>query len=210
MSNIDEGMLSDGEWDRFVKGLATGDAWAYEFLWQRFGKRLEAVAAKHFPTGLNRRLEPQDIVQSTCRSFFTRMTDGRLSVSDVDGLWGLLCAITLNKTRMKQRYHLAKRRTVSRESDVSENSDEEGSGFEASDSGEAIGSSLDFEEHLQGVMELLDPIEREVLQLKLEDFTHEEIAEKIKRSDRTIRRIVVRIQEKLQSTFVTQSSQISP
>jgi RNA polymerase sigma-70 factor, ECF subfamily len=199
-SNLGED-FSDEAWGSFVEGLAAGQPWAYEEFWSRYGKRLEAVTAKHFPAGLHRRLEPEDIVQSTCRSFFTRMVDGRLSVADADGLWGLLCAITLNKTRMKQRFHLAKRRALNRESDPHSPSNASEPNFEPSGADSAPDEPMMFTEQLEQTMALLDPIEREVLQLKLEDFTHEEIAEKIHRSDRTIRRVVVRIQEKLRGTL---------
>jgi RNA polymerase sigma-70 factor, ECF subfamily len=190
---------SEKQWHSFLQGLAAGQPEAYEQLWKRYGKRLESVAAKHFPKGLGRRLEPEDIVQSTCRSFFTRMVDGRLSVSDADGLWGLLCAIALNKTRMKVRFHLAKRRTLSRESDPG--NEVNPTAYEPSAAGESPEASVDFEEQLQQAMSVLDPLEKQVLQLKLEDFTHEEIAERVHRSDRTIRRLVVRIQEKLQESM---------
>lgn len=58
-----------------------------------------------------------------------------------------------------------------------------------------------FAEQLEQVMKLLDPIEQEILQLKLENYTHEEIAEKVHRSDRTIRRVLQRLQEKLMATL---------
>jgi RNA polymerase sigma-70 factor, ECF subfamily len=199
-SNFEED-VSDEDWLKFVRGLSEGQPWAYDQFWARYGKRLEAVTAKHFPPGLNRRLEPQDIVQSTCRSFFMRMVDGRLTVGDADGLWGLLCAIALNKTRMKQRFHLAQRRAINRERDPNSNTTESEPAFDPSSSEDSPEEPAIFSEQLELAMEMLDPIERKVLQLKLEDYTHEEIAEKIQRSDRTIRRVVVRIQEKLQNSF---------
>lgn len=193
---------SDAEWDVFIQGLAQGQPRAYEEFWQRYGRRLDAVAQKHFPAGLQRRLAPEDIVQSTCRSFFARIVDGRLAVSDADSLWGLLCAITLNKTRMKQRYHLAKRRALNRERDVEKNNDSDSApSFEPSSEAQSPEESAMFSEQLEQVMQLLDPIEQEILQLKLENFTHEEIAEKVHRSDRTIRRVLQRLQEKLLATL---------
>ncbi len=189
---------SDEDWNSFVRGLAEGSPRAFDEFWRRYGQRLDQVARKHFPAGLQRRMAPEDIVQSTCRSFFSRITDGRLTVSDGDSLWGLLCAITLNKTRMKQRFHLAKCRTMNRETNLPQSDSENSpSAFDHVSNDESPDEATIFAEQLQQVMELLEPLEREILQLKLDNYTHEEIAEKVHRSDRTIRRIVQRIQEKL-------------
>lgn len=189
---------SDPEWNVFILGLAQGNPRAFDEFWRRYGQRLEQVARKHFPAGLHRRMAPEDIVQSTCRSFFSRIVDGRLSVSDGESLWGLLCAITLNKTRMKQRFHLAQRRAMNRETNI-QHSDADGTPkvFEHASEAEGPEEAAIFADQLEQVMELLDPLEREILQLKLDNYTHNEIAEKIHRSDRTIRRMVQRIQEKL-------------
>jgi RNA polymerase sigma-70 factor, ECF subfamily len=198
---------NEAEWKEFVEGLAAAKPWAYELFWEQYGQRLEAVAAKHFPAGLSRRMGPQDIVQSTCRSFFTRIVDGRLKVSDNEGLWALLCAITLNKTRLKQRYHLAQRRAINRERDLDSDKESKTEPVEKSSPSPSPDDMAVFTEQLEKVMEKLDPLERQVLHYKLEDYTHEEIAEKIQRSDRTIRRLVVRIQEKLQGQFSTEESE---
>lgn len=193
---------TDAQWQAFILGLAEGQPRAFDEFWSRYGQRLHQVARQQFPAGLQRRLAPEDIVQSTCRSFFSRIVDGRLAVSDGDSLWGLLCAITLNKTRMKQRFHLAQRRTMNRESNVEHSADDrKPTIYEPASDAELPEESLIFAEQLEQVMELLEPLERELLQLKLENYTHEEIAQKVHRSDRTIRRMVLRIQEKLRDNL---------
>jgi len=193
---------SDAEWNRFIRGLADGNPQAFDEFWRRYGQRLDQVARKHFPAGLQRRLAPEDIVQSTCRSFFSRIVDGRLSVSDAGSLWGLLCAITLNKTRMKQRFHLAQRRTMSRETHL-EQAETEGkvAHLQPAAENDSPEEAAIFTEQLQQIMDMLEPLEREILQLKLDNYTHEEIAAQVHRSDRTIRRIVQRIQEKLMDSL---------
>ena len=196
---------SEAQWQAFINGLAEGSPAAQEEFWERYGKRLDLVTRKHFPAGLNRRLAPEDIVQSTCRSFFTRIEAGKLEVSDRDSLWGLLCAITLNKTRMKQRFHLAQRRALNREQDVHARpaNGEEGVAFEPAAAGQAPDEALIFAEQLERVMELLDPTEKQILQLKLDNFSNDEIATQVNRSDRTIRRVVERLQAKLSAALGT-------
>lgn len=192
----------EAEWLDFVKGLAAGDANAFETFWSLYGKRLDLVAKKHFPQSLNRRLAPEDIVQSTCRSFFARVTDGRIAVSDRESLWGLLCAIVLNKTRMKQRFHLAKRRTLHRENEPCVDGDfDRASSEEPTATQQTAEDAVMFSEQLAKIMELLDPTERQILQLKLDHFTNDEISLQVNRSERTVRRIIQRLQEKLSSAL---------
>lgn len=198
-ASSDSSPESDLQWQEFIEGLATGSVAAQEQFWQRYGKRLDLVTRRHFPPGLNRRLAPEDIVQSTCRSFFTRIQDGRLEVSDRDSLWGLLCAIALNKTRMKQRYHLAQRRAINREQDVQSTKSDSGerTAAEPASGGAPPDEAIIFAEQLERVMELLDATEKEILQLKLDNYTNQEIADRVSRSERTVRRVVERLQEKL-------------
>lgn len=201
----DSDLDSEAGWQAFIKGLAEGSVTAQEQFWERYGKRLDLVTRKHFPPGLNRRLAPEDIVQSTCRSFFTRIVAGKLEVSDRDSLWGLLCAITLNKTRMKQRYHLAQRRALNREQDVQlvSRTDGEGASYEPASSAQAPDEAVIFAEQLERVMDMLDATEKQILQLKLDNYRNEEIAAKVNRSDRTVRRVVERLQEKLAAALAT-------
>ncbi|MGN6545995.1 MAG: RNA polymerase sigma factor [Aureliella sp.] len=190
---------SEAQWQEFIEGLASGRAAAQELFWERYGKRLDVVARRHFPPGLNRRLAPEDIVQSTCRSFFMRIQDGRLEVSDRDSLWGLLCAIALNKTRMKQRFHLAQRRAINREQDVGAPSSDASDRptLEPASATAPPDEAVIFAEQLERVMELLDATEKQILQLKLDNYTNQEIADRVNRSERTVRRVVERLQEKL-------------
>lgn len=194
--------LSDAQWAEFVSGLVAGDEQAYGQFWERYGRRLSAVAKNSFPAGLNRRLAPEDIVQSTCRSFFHRVTTGRLQLSDGESLWRLLCAITLNKTRMKQRFHLAQRRAANREQNAQpETTDGSVLAFDPHDEGQTPDEVVMFSEQLQHVMEMLDETEQRILQLKLADHTNDEIAAQVERSERTVRRVLQRLQDKLRSAL---------
>jgi RNA polymerase sigma factor (sigma-70 family) len=191
--------LPDAQWTTFVQGLIAGDDQAYLRFWNEYGQRLNAVARNQFPTGLKRRLAPEDIVQSTCRSFFHRVTTGKLQLSDSESLWRLLCAITLNKTRMKQRFHLAQRRAINQEQ-TQDLLSPEGSFTinEPTSQDQLPDEAVMFTEQLENIMNLLDDTERSILQLKLEDHTNDEIAARVGRSARTVRRVLTRLQEKLE------------
>ena len=194
--------VPDDQWQAFAAGLAAGDDQAYQKFWDQYGKKLGGVARHQMSPGLNRRLAPEDIVQSTCRSFFSRVTTGKLELSDSESLWRLLCAITLNKTRMKQRYHLAQRRAANREQ-AQEIESSTGSfvAFEPADDGQLPDEVVTFAEQLEHIMSMLDETEQSILELKLEDHTNDEIAARVGRSERTVRRTIKRLQEKLKATL---------
>ena len=62
-----------------------------------------------------RRVGPEDVAHSACRTFLRRIHGGEFELSGRDKLWNLLCAITLAKARKKARFHLADKRDVDHE-----------------------------------------------------------------------------------------------
>src|SRR5262245_63298154 len=80
------------------------------------------------------RLDPEDVVQSACRSFLRHLHAGSYEDSESQNFLSLLCAITLNKVLLKTRFHLAGRRDVRRESSApAETSEESGLAYLAVD-----------------------------------------------------------------------------
>jgi RNA polymerase sigma-70 factor (ECF subfamily) len=193
--------LAPADFDRFeamVRGLVAGDQQAYFEFWELYGKRLKGFVDNRFPSPLKPRMEPEDLVQSACRSFFLRATSGRLEISDGESLWRLLCAISLNKLKMKYRFHSAVKRDLKRERDLG---DDQGASSPAYYEPAAKGSLPDdaamFAEQLEQVLNTLSDFEQQIVRLKLEEFTNEEIADKLGCSERTLRRNVHKLRAKL-------------
>ena len=84
---------------------------------ERYGGPLYRVAAKHLPDRVRRRVGPEDVAQSACRTFLRRAEGGEFQLADAEGLWQLLCAITLTKVREQTRFHLRQKRGLDREFD---------------------------------------------------------------------------------------------
>jgi hypothetical protein len=68
-------MYDDERWQRWVKGFREGDPLVWQEFWEQYGPMLHQIAAKHMTDRLARRVGPEDVVQSACRTFFRR---GRL------------------------------------------------------------------------------------------------------------------------------------
>lgn len=79
-------------------------------------------------------------------------------------------------------------------------------GFEPASPGPTPAEAAAFADHFQQVLATLSEEERQIVDLKLQECTQEEIAERLGCSERTVRRIFKRVQEHLARAFdVTES-----
>jgi len=92
-----------------IEGLRAGDAQAAQLFCARFGPALIRVADRRLPGVVRRRVDPEDVVQSACRTFLRRARGGEFTLADSEGLWRLLCAITLTKVHEQTRFQLQKK-----------------------------------------------------------------------------------------------------
>ncbi len=184
--------MSDEErqWRSWIGRLAKGEETVVREFWEEYGGRMQGLAAAHLASKLYRREGPEDVVQSACRTFLRRARDGQFDLADEDSLWRLLCAITLAKTREKARFHGRQNRAAGREQSI--DSSRFGGGVAAGEPTPA--EAVEFADQLQHLLAKLDDEERQVVQWRLEEYTYEEIAEKMECSKRTVRRIIQRVQ----------------
>lgn len=177
-----------------VRGLREGDPETLARFFERYGPALERVAARRLSPGLRRRIGPESIAQSVCRTFLRRARGGEFEIPDADSLWGLLSAIALTKVREKVRYHRREKRAVDREVLLDGDAAEPAPG----PSHEAETLFADEFEHLVARM---SEEERRIVDLRLMDRTQVEIAEELGVSERTVRRIMARLEERLLAEF---------
>jgi len=190
MSDVDHG------WRTWARRLADGEDEVVDEFWGQYGDRLQGLAAKFLTSKLYRREGPEDVVQSVCRTFLRRAKAGQFELPDRDSLWRLLCAITVAKVREKARYHGRQKRSFEQEQPL----DSSRVGAVPVDASEPTpAEAAEFADELQRLLDDMDEEEREVVLLRIEEYTYPEIAEKLGRSKRTVRRILKRIQSRLQS-----------
>src|SRR3954463_3534520 len=92
-------------------------------VFEHFSRRLIGLARVHLDGRLQRRVDPEDVVQSVYKSFLIRYGDGALAAEGWEGLWGLLTLITIRKCADRARYHEADCRNFQREAGASTGSD---------------------------------------------------------------------------------------
>ena len=134
------------------------------------------------------------MVQSVCRTFLRRNRQGQFELTNRDNLWRLLCAITVAKVREKARFHGREKRSVAKERYL-DDSRVGGQGVPATEPTPA--EAAEFADEMQQLLSGLDEEEQQVVTMKLEQYTLPEIADRLGSSERTVRRIVKRVQEHL-------------
>lgn len=185
-------------WTTWAQHLAEGDARTVEEFWGRYGARLQGLAAEYMSTRLARREAPEDVVQSVCRTFLRRAQIGQFRLPDSEQFWRLLCAITITKIRQKARFHQQQKRDFGRERRlVSPASDTTLPRMQIAAAEPTPAEAAEFADQLRRLLADLDDEERPIFELKLEQYTNQEIAERRGCSERTVRRILKRIQSHL-------------
>jgi RNA polymerase sigma factor (sigma-70 family) len=169
------------------KNLETSLTTAAE-IYQTYGPKLLELARRQLSSKLSRRVDPEDILQSVFRSFFSRETPQEPSAGE---LWGYLIQSTLNKVRRVGRRNSAKKRDQARE--------EYGSNFEElTQPTPTICDIVIMSEELAWLQRQLCLAQRQCLELRLQGCDSAEIAEACQTTDRTIRRWLRGIGELLQ------------
>jgi RNA polymerase sigma factor (sigma-70 family) len=191
-------------WQRLIQGLRDGDEQVLHEFWKQYGDSLYEVADKHLAAGMRRRLGPEDVVQSACRTFLRRARVGQFQLPDSESLWRLLCAITLNKIREQTRFHMRQKRGLDQEQRGAVPArDDSAAGFEPAAPGPTPAQAAEFADQLHLLLASLEEEERQILELKLQDCTNEEVAEKLGSSERTVRRVMKRLQARLSRDLET-------
>ena len=179
-----------------------GDDTAADELFNRYVNRLIGLARSKLSDRMQRRVEPEDVVQSAYRSFFRKAGDDRYTLQNSGDLWKLLATITVSKVRGQVEFHTAQKRQVYAEESVG---GDEGQ-FRVRPAAVADEPSPEdaaaVVEEVQAVMRNLEPLQRHIMELALQDHTAEEISQTVQRSGRTVRRTLQQIREELETRLL--------
>lgn len=186
-------LLSEPSDEQLLAAFRAGNLDAATQLYERYARRLRALAKARTPAALAGRLDPTDIVQSVFRSFFHGAKSGCYDVPTGTELWPLLLVIALNKIRGQGAFHTAARRDVRRTRALSES--------EPVSRAIRVLEGGDEQPFLQVVAEDLvdampEPL-REVVRLRLEGYAVDEIAAQIGRTKRSVERLLQECRQRL-------------
>ena len=181
-----------------VERWRSGDQQAASELFHRYADRLLVLARSRLSEKVAQRIDPEDVVQSAYRSFFAGAREGRFDISRGGDLWRLLVAITLHKLRDQVKHHQAEKRRVQSEQ-----------GFGSEDSLLGIQphvlandpspiEAVALAEEVEQLMAKLQPLQRRMVELRLQGHNLEEIAAATERGVSTVRRVLEGVKEQLE------------
>ncbi len=174
--------MNESDWLRCV--VAQTDGYEAEAV-QRFTNRLIRLAQSRLPHRLNRRVDPEDIVQSVFNSFFQRNRNGQFEFKTSNDLWRLLAAMTYHKVMATVEFHGRQRRNFTREVGAQASTDPLTLNEDRAANVSAIAIMAEL---LEQILDQLPPVHQHILQLRLEDYSIAEIADRVEVSTRTVNR----------------------
>lgn len=192
-------MRDDIPFEELMQRLKTGDPDASRSIFQRFARRLIGLARTHLDGTIQRKVDPEDVVQSVFRSFFTRAAQDDWDLKDWDSLWSLLTVITVRKCGHRIDQFRSLRRDIRREVNAPGNADDSAPGWEAIAREPTADEALRLAETVEKLVLELDERDQPIFLLGLQGFSIEEISGQVQRSERTVYRALERIKDRLRS-----------
>ncbi len=170
-----------------------GDENAARQLFDRYVDRLLALARKRISNRLGARVDPDDIVQSVFRTFFGRAKAGQFQIEREEDLTKLLVRITVHKTLRQAEFHQAGKRDIGAETAQEEETPSGNRLTPVLAREPTPEEAVEFLDQLEHFLNQLSPQERQILELRMQGFSTEEIAQRLGTYDRKVRRFLERI-----------------
>jgi RNA polymerase sigma-70 factor (ECF subfamily) len=178
--------------------LRSGEDAAAREVFERFARRLAALARRRYGAALRHRLDSEEVVQSAYKSFFLRHREGKLRVESWDGLWGLLTLITLRKCSDRAEYFRAGKRDMRREVIAEAGPGEGDSWREGIDREPTPHEAAVLRETVEQLLRELPESQRPIVQMSLQGYTAQEISQQLGRAERSVRRLREQVRLKLE------------
>ena len=175
-----------------------GDEQAAAELYDRYARRVFGLVRAKLGRQLGSMTEPEDIVQSVFRSVFRGMQSGSYDAPPGSTLWNLLAVISVRKLSSRANHFSAQRRDTKRNVSLESDSD----GMEV-----AIEQATAefFEVCLQEALDMLRPQHREILALRIEGHSIDDIRSITGRSRRTVERSLQQSRAQLAESLLSES-----
>ena len=196
----DDGPFSDR---RLLERFQNGDREAAGLLYARYADRLRALTRRKSSAALACRLDPDDIVQSVFRNFFHAAREGGYDVPPGEDLWKLLLVIALNKIRARGTFHRAAKRDVRRTRRID--------GLDpytlAKENPHGQSGVTFMKMAAEEALAQLPPLQRRIVELRMQGYQVHEIAELTGRSLRTVERTLQHCRQQLTAFLTTDHEQ---
>jgi RNA polymerase sigma-70 factor (ECF subfamily) len=193
--------MADNESADLLARWRGGEEQAAAALVQRFTERLLALARGQLSEKLARRIDPEDVVQSAYRSFFAGARDDRYVFQRSGDMWQLLAAITIHKLHHHVARHTADKRAVDREESFGGEDSLLGLRADVVAREPCPAEAAAMVDELEHLMRDLKPLHRQMVEMRLQGYALQEIADATDRSERLVRRVMEQIKNQLKQRY---------
>ena len=187
-------MSDPGSDDRdLVSNYQAGSESAARDLFDKYCERWMKLAKRRIGQRMASRFDPEDVIQSAFRTFFTRVKNDEFTFEAEDDLFKLLVRLTVRKTLRRIEHHSAAKRNPNSEA-AQRTDDVEPFSLIAS---RAVTPDMEVAliDEFQLFIGDLPELDRKVIELKIQGYTTVEIAEKVGSYERKVRRVLERIEK---------------
>ncbi len=176
-----------------VSNYQAGSESAARDLFDKYCERLMKLAKRRIGQRMASRFDPEDVIQSAFRTFFTRVKNDEFTFEQEDDLFKLLVRLTVRKTLRRIQHHNAAKRNPNAEA-AQRTDDIEPFSLLA---GQTVPPDVEVAliDEFQLLIGQLPELDRQVLELKVQGYTTPEIAENLGSYERKIRRVLERIEK---------------
>jgi RNA polymerase sigma-70 factor (ECF subfamily) len=195
--------MPEQPFSHLARALQDGDEDAARLIFERFAGQLIRVAASHLPPALRGKADPESAVQSAFKSFFAHHAEGGYTLTDWDGLWGLLTLITVRKCGHRLERFTAKKRSVAREQSLTASGADSAASEVPAPNPSPLEAAL-LHETVEHLFARLKPRDHGVVLLRLEGYEVREISGRVGLAERSVARVLQKAREIL--TTLTESS----
>ena len=191
--------------DSLVAHWRAGDERAAAEQFRRYADRLIALARSRLSAKLAQRIDPEDVVQSAYRSFFANSRDDRYNLERGGDLWQLLVTITLHKLNDQVKWNSREKRGADKERTFGSEDSLFGMQAQMLAHDPSPVEAVALADELEQFMRQLEPLERRMLELRLQGYNLDEIAAQTQRCRRTVWRVLEEAKQDLQQRYFNNS-----
>jgi RNA polymerase sigma-70 factor (ECF subfamily) len=157
-----------------------------------YSQQLLQLANDHLNSDLLGKISPEDIVQSALKSFFCRAKLLGISESSQGMIWGLLSIITVRKCKKWENFFHCSKRDVAREVASPDDSTMSLPSMRPAAESPSVEDGIVATELIEHLLSNFTPRQQEMILLRIQGLSNEQIAENCKSSLRTVARTIAK------------------
>ncbi len=197
-------MPAESSFAAVMTRLRAGEASAAREIFDRFASRLIGLARVHLDCKVRQKVDPEDILQSACKSFFVRFAQDQFDLTSWDSLWALLTVMTVRKCNRWTAYFRTGKRNVNAEATPLPGSDSEPD-WQALAPEPTPAEAVLLADLVEGLLREQFPENRPIVSLALQGHSAAEISRQLNRPERTVSRVLKKVRERLEQSQVEEA-----